>query len=88
MKKHLNDIYNMSIMISKTCMQHLQYDMADMFTIVCPIVPGGRTLENTNSNGSQTLKTYDLYTQYDKLTEEQVGLSCEWYNKLTGLYPF
>ena len=34
----------MAIMISKTHTQDVQYDIADVLTVVCPTVPGGRTL--------------------------------------------
>lgn len=83
-EKRLDDIYNMSIMISKTRTTHIQYDMASVFTILVPTVPGGKTLQNTTIGDTRVPTTYDLYTQYDELTEEQVAHSCEWYNKWTA----
>ena len=49
-----NWAYDMSIMISITHTQHVQYDIADMLTIVCPTtVPGGRTILTTiDSSGT------------------------------------
>ena len=70
--RHLDDLYNMSIMIAKTKASHQQYDMCDVFTVVFPLSEGSRTLED---------KSLDLYTQYDEITEEEVAVSCEWYNK-------
>ena len=68
----LDNLYNMSTMIAKTKASHQQYDMCYMFTVVFPLTEGSRTLED---------KHLDLYTQYDKITEEEVAASCEWYNK-------
>ena len=65
----------MSIVIAKTKASHQQYDMCDVFTVVFPLSEGSRTLED---------KFLDLYTQYDKITEEEVAASCEWYNKWTA----
>ena len=85
-EKRLDDLYNMNIMIAKTKQQHRLYDMADVFTIIFPTIAGGKTLETTeitNNMGDtvQVPKPVDLYAQYDKLTEEDVARSCEWYNK-------
>ena len=74
-ERHLNDVYNMSIMIAKMKASHQQYNMCDMFTIVFPLSEGSRTLED---------KHLDLYTQYEEITEEEVAASCEWYNKWTA----
>ena len=70
----LDDLYNMSIMIAKTKASHQQYDMCDVFMVIFPLSEGSRTLED---------KCLDLYTQYNKITEEEVAASCEWYNKWT-----
>ena len=72
---HLDDLYNVSIMIAKTKASHQQYDMCDVFTVIFPLSEGSRTLED---------KYLDLYTQYDEITEEEVAASCEWYNKWTA----
>ena len=76
----LDDLYNMSIMIAKTKASHQQYDMCAMFTVVFPLSDGSRMLED---------RSLDLYTQYDKITEEEVAASCESYNKWTAkeYYP-
>ena len=71
----LADLYNMSIMITKTKASHQQYDMCDMFTVVFPLSEGSHTLEQ---------KHLDLYILYDEVTEEEVAASCEWYNKWTA----
>ena len=88
-EKRLDDLYNMNIMIAKKKQQHRLYDMADVFTIVFPMVAGGKTLETTeitNNMGDavRVPNMVDLYAQYDELTEEDVARSCEWYNKWTA----
>ncbi|KAL7568008.1 hypothetical protein ACA910_004593 [Epithemia clementina (nom. ined.)] len=74
-EKRLDELYNMSIMISKTKAAHLQYDMCDVFKIVFPALPGCRELSDRTP--------VDLYTHYDEVTEEEVAQSCEWYRKYT-----
>ena len=68
----LDDLYNMSIMITKMQASHQQYDMCDVFTVMFPLSEGSHTLDD---------KHLDLYTQYNEITEKEVAASCEWYNK-------
>jgi predicted RNA binding protein YcfA (HicA-like mRNA interferase family) len=72
-EKRLDDIYNISIMISKTKAAHLQYDMDNVFSIVFPINPGNKKLSPRDP--------VNLYTNYDEVTEQEVAASCDWYNR-------
>ena len=72
-EKRLDDLCNLSTLVSKTKAAHVMYDMDDVFKIVFPVSEGSRKLQKT--------KPVDLYTNYEQVTAEEVALSNEWYRE-------
>ena len=58
------------VMVMQTKVVHVMYNLHEIFTIIVPQHPDGPSIST---------HMYNLYTEYGKLTVEQVALSNEWY---------